>query len=463
MITERNLPTPFVRIIMSLLIIFLFAVPVSGVKGARRSQLNGGWQIWIEPEEFNRRQNETALKLGSEELLAVDAKPWLAEDVIIALGVRGYTGYGFMEYDFESPQDGDPYIYCRVMDFRSGGSQSWFIVLNSDDHENMGMIVETSSEWVWNSGTHGTLSPTKLKKGDNTIRVVSREARAGEEPLMDVFVVSTVAFEPTDDAFNAAAAQKVIVEGKIVNPEEQFALDISGHLKQNPPHRFRFDLAFESSLLQGISVKAGPLWSDNNGTSGGQPEVDNEKGLIANIEYRRSDKEDVLEDTRILATVTFKAITAGMGKVSLQNLRLWGPDGQEIAARARKGVVNIFPHGSISGVVRDTESGTPISGAKIQVSKDSLPIGLADDLVAYSDGDGQYTLDGVPAGNIGVTVRGWIARFDPESQSRFEFYLNTTTEAHVKQGETTVNVDFEMTPNVDFEAKLIPEGTDGKK
>ena len=92
--------------------------------------------------------------------------------------------------------------------------------------------------------------------------------------------------------------------------------------------------------------------------------------------------------------------------------------------------MDIFPHGNISGVVIDAESKTPISGAKIEVSKDSFSFGL----FAYSDPEGKYAIDGAPVGTFDVTA----------SSPRLP-YVQAKTQVKVRQGETS-DVDFEMKP-----------------
>ena len=242
--SAKHPSTTFFQIAVSVLLTFLFALPAAAVTHWRESRLNDGRQIWIEAGDFDRREDETALMLGSEAPKADWAKPWLAADIIIAQGETGYV-----EYDFESPLAGDAYIYCRVMAFNTASNNnSWFVVLNSD-HENQSLFIQTAEEeWVWNS----VLSPTKLKKGKNTIRVVPREATAGAETLMDVLVVSTMAFKPTEEAFNNATAYgaiPVIVEGKFVSPADQFTVDISVRLRENSLHRISFDLAVDPTIL----------------------------------------------------------------------------------------------------------------------------------------------------------------------------------------------------------------------
>ena len=132
-------------------------------------------------------------------------QPFLGGDILIATEWNG-----FAEYDFESHQQREErkaFIFCRVMDLQGGG-KSWAV----ED-----LLIFTGGKWQWVTDKKGALSPKKLKKGLNTIRIQSREAGAGArgagpggEALMDVFMVSTKLFQPTDKHYKQA--QKLAVE-----------------------------------------------------------------------------------------------------------------------------------------------------------------------------------------------------------------------------------------------------------
>ena len=56
----------------------------------------------------------------------------------------------------------------------------------------MGVAIDTGGNWVWNgSRDNVTRSPTDLKKGGNTIRINARESGGGEEPILDIIMIST--------------------------------------------------------------------------------------------------------------------------------------------------------------------------------------------------------------------------------------------------------------------------------
>jgi hypothetical protein len=194
--------------------LFLLTTTVSA--DTRTSQLKGGWQIWIDAGTTpTNRDGNDAIKLGVEEPLAADflagtataqrdgstiGGPALGDDVVIAVAVGG-----FIEYEFESPIAGDAFVYARISDFRGGG-QSWFLVLNSKDHEGQGVIIDTPRNWGWATGRDNkTKFPQPLVAGKNVVRIVPREAEPQREILIDIIMISSVEFQPTDDDFNNAS------------------------------------------------------------------------------------------------------------------------------------------------------------------------------------------------------------------------------------------------------------------
>ena len=213
----KHLSTIVFGFTISLLLTFAWVIQTPAEH--RGSELEGGLQIWIDVgTEPSNREGEDTFKLGKDDSLAQDflagkAKaerdgsdiggPAIGDDVIIALA--GSVGNAFIEYTFESPVAGDAFIYCRVGDTRGGG-QSMFVVLNSEDHEGDGLIIDTPGNWAWASGRDNTTkSPTQAVVGENTIRIVPREAEATKETLMDIIMISSTDFEPNDDMFKNAS------------------------------------------------------------------------------------------------------------------------------------------------------------------------------------------------------------------------------------------------------------------
>ena len=201
----RHLSTTLVTLILSVLLIALFAAPTLAVKKWRESKLEKGLQIWLEAAAFDRA--EGPFRTGQQEaILARKAPgPVLGKDILF-----GMNAFGFAEYDFENPKNSEAYLYIRAMD-RRGGGQSWFISLNSN-LEAETLTVGTAGTWTWSTSDDGGLAPKKLKKGENTVRVVPREAFAGNEVLMDILVVSTKSFKPKDDLYKKAQVIKLAVE-----------------------------------------------------------------------------------------------------------------------------------------------------------------------------------------------------------------------------------------------------------
>jgi len=209
----------FVIFVVGLLLVILFAVPAFAVRRPRESRLNGGWQVWIEASDFDKCEPPGGIKTGKEvPNLVKNAAPWLGKDIVIAQAVGGT-----MSYEFESPVASEAYIYCRLMDYRGDGAQSWTVVLNSNDTKDGGdgMVIDTPDVWAWhtNRDNPAGLAGTKLKNGNNTVMIFAREGDAGKEILMDVIMISSKQFVPgpVDENFTKAT----LLGGKSVQPAER--------------------------------------------------------------------------------------------------------------------------------------------------------------------------------------------------------------------------------------------------
>lgn len=159
------------------------------------------------------------------------------------------------------------------------------------------------------------------------------------------------------------------IESTIVNPGETFTANISASLT-DPLHGFTFDLKFDPALLEVVDIKEGDFLSRNgiDTTVWEKPRMDNEKGVIADIRSHRATNTGVATKRGILVIVTFEAKQVGSSNIHLENLRLMSAGNALMTAYTPTGVVDIFPHGELSGTIIDADNKTPISGARIQVS-----------------------------------------------------------------------------------------------
>ena len=236
----------------------------------------------------------------------------------------------------------------------------------------------------------------------------------------------------------------VTLEDKIANPGDQFTISILIRFAEKL-HSFTFDLTFDPSVLRAVGVKEGTFLSSEgvDATTWQTPTIDNEKGVIRNIRCRRDGKEGV-EGEGILAIVTFEALDMGITELTLKNLRLLSPTGEKVDSSARQGNVEVYPHGSISGVVLDAATKKPIKGARVEVSKDDFIF----ELWTHSTGDGTYTLDGIHVGDFDVTVS--IADYIPE----------TISKVRVEQGKTTPDINIKITSFDTASTIIIPTPID---
>lgn len=254
--------------------------------------------------------------------------------------------------------------------------------------------------------------------------------------LIDEFAVFNVAFSEKDikrlmGGIERALATDVSVGKTVASPNAaSVPIVVSARLPGENVHGFSFDMAFEPSILQAIDIAEGTfLKHDGAATIWNAPVINNEDGLVTGITCRRTGEDGAVDGAGSLVVVTFKPVTTGGSTVSLQNLRLSAPDDTEIAVEAQTGWVDVFPHGIISGMVRDAENQTPLADAKIEVRRDGYSFGLE----TSSDETGKYTVNGVPVGEFEV-----FASIYP--------YSNGVAKTQVKSGETTSNIDFEMVP-----------------
>ena len=158
--------------------------------------------------------------------------------------------------------------------------------------------------------------------------------------------------------------------------------------------------------------------------------MDNEKGVIAKVRSHRATNTGVESKKGILAIVTFEAKQVGSSNIYLENLRLVSAENALITAHTPAGVVDIFPHGRLSGTIIDADDKTPISGARIQVSNRWCQLRHI-----YSDREGRYTLNEVPVGEVKIKV------------ARDRAYSRAVTRTHVKPGEMRTGFDFELKPH----------------
>lgn len=249
------------------------------------------------------------------------------------------------------------------------------------------------------------------------------DARIVEEKLPEKFIHKGVSV--------------VSIENKTANPGEQFTVMVSGRFVE-AIDGFSFALTFDPSVLQAISIQEGTFLNRDGAdatslqtsrTLANSATIDNKNGVVRNIRCSRRGKERVV-DAGVLAIVTFEAGDTGSADLTIQNLALLSPPSasEKIQACAKHGKVDVYAHGSISGVVLNSESNEPIEDAKVEVLKDGFSFGLS----AYSGKDGKYTIKNVPAGIFDLTVY------------RDKYLPETVEKIQVKERETTSNVKLMM-------------------
>ena len=218
-------------------------------------------------------------------------------------------------------------------------------------------------------------------------------------------------------------ALMVSVEDKIVNPGDEFSTNVSIGGWTDPLQNFSLDLKFNPLTLEAVSLKIPESLSDTSQ----DVLVDNENGLISNIQGRFDKPDRAIEARSILATATFKAKRARTSRVHLESLTLYGGDGRQIPTEGREAQVSVYPHGKLSGVVHNVREGKPISGVNIEVSN-----GWFSTREVVSDDEGKYIVPGAPVGNVNVRA------------SKYRYHAITKKGIRVAFGEEVSNLDFQM-------------------
>jgi len=225
MFRDKNIPTSFIAFTISLFLILLFAAKILAVEKWRESNYKGGWQIWIEAKDFDKREGGTLKTLAEAELFQEWKEwfdkndPFLAEDIVISRGGKE----GHLRYEFDAPivASTNASVYARVQstwEIQAGGlgTQSWFVGLNIEEMNNS-LVLDAPGKWSWNTD-RGNLPPKeKLKAGKNFVKVTPREWEPQRDPAIDVIMVSDVDYKPTDEDFHNAKPNGLAVqpEGKL--------------------------------------------------------------------------------------------------------------------------------------------------------------------------------------------------------------------------------------------------------
>ena len=186
---------------------------VQAVEKIRETHENGGRQIWIETGDFDRRDEEEHIKKVSEADPNDRGEGYLAENSNgISINVpqakfgqassfNAVKDKAFVEYDFTVDKAGPAFGYVRVNDLRPDGEQSLWIALNVAGGGD-GLGLNTQDDWAWLGGK----LPADLVAGKNSAMIAKREGDERGAVIVDIVVISTVEFRPTDDLFKQAAA-----------------------------------------------------------------------------------------------------------------------------------------------------------------------------------------------------------------------------------------------------------------
>jgi len=352
----------------------------------------GDWNVYARRFNSDFTPMGPDFKVNDDELVGVEQK---GGDIVMTSPEDGDFAITWCDW-----RDGDPDVYVRLYDGDGNPKGKSYKISENDSSQQLVPAI---------AGSEDNIAVTWLddRNGDWDVY-----ARLSDSIPAEISVIAP------------------LFDKEIANPGDKFMANIFGRLAEIL-HSFAFDLAFEPSVLRAVSVKEGAFLSRGgvDATLWQTPTIDNKNGIIRNIRCSRTQKEGVGKKG-ILATVTFEALKMGVTDLTLQNPRLLSPTGEDIKTSVKKGQIEVYPYGSISGVVLDVESKKPVRGAKVEVIKSNFAFGRK----TYSADDGTYTINGVPVGDFDVTA------------SKDDYLSETISTVHVEGGKTTKDININIEP-----------------
>ena len=105
----------------------------------------------------------------------------------------------------------------------------------------------------------------------------------------------------------------------------------------------QFDLTFNPSVLEVLSVSEGPFLKQGAGTFWLAPTIDNVAGTIVDAAQVRLDVDDGVDGSGTLATISFRAKATGTSSLSLGGILLSDSNGLPISSTSQPGSVTVQP------------------------------------------------------------------------------------------------------------------------
>ena len=211
-----------------------------------------------------------------------------------------------------------------------------------------------------------------------------------------------LSIDEISDNMNGALASPVAFNPLQTSPRtvgDSFSIDFETSISE-PLHDFIFDLTFDPTVLQAVSVDSGPfLGSDGQPITCETPQIDNATGRITGISCQR-DNPNGISGEGILTEITFEAIGIGESALRIENASFISPDETAIDFGTQEGIVTVFgPHDTITGRVIDFE-GNPVAGAQVVTWRDDEPVGIAGE----TDNEGAYIIENITEPGV-VNIR----------------------------------------------------------
>jgi len=187
---------------------------------------------------------------------------------------------------------------------------------------------------------------------------------------------------------------------------QEFTVDVIVGNGTNQAYNVMSDeIAFEfnPAVLQVVSVTNGPyLASGGSQTFPMTPTIDNVNGTVTGAAESVVGGNVAPTGTGVIWTITFNATGVGSSDVNFTRVWLAEPPGlpEDLLPMAiTNGTVEVGEYGVISGTVTEGDGTTPIEGAIVNITQDSVLINSTS-----TNETGAYLITGLLAGSYNMTV-----------------------------------------------------------
>ena len=216
---------------------------------------------------------------------------------------------------------------------------------------------------------------------------------------------------------------------------QEFAVNVTVGSATNPAYNMMSDevsFEFNPAVLQVVSITNGPyLASSGQSTFPMTPTIDNLNGTVTGVAESIAGGNVAPTGIGVIWTITFNATGVGISSLNFTRVWLAEPPGMPedlLPVAMTNGTVEVGEYGTLNGAVTEGDGTTPIEGAIVNITQDSVLINST-----TTNEFGEYLITDLLAGSYNMTVsKTYSAR--PSMNC-----APNTTSAVVVGGDTTVS------------------------